>query len=366
MRFNRGMITETLDVASVSHPPARLDHWKAIVSRDLAADGRFVFAVTTTGIYCRPTCPSRRPHREHVRFFETAAAAEQAGFRACRRCKPKDAVSPPRARIEKARHWLDTHDEAQPTLAALARVAGVSPWHLQRSFTRLYGFSPRDYVAARRVGRLKAALRAGSSSTDAVYEAGYGSPSRVYDEAAGTLGMTPRAYRAGGASEDIRYTVVASAVGRVLVACTARGLCRVALGDADAVLEGELAAEFPKASISRDDRELRPLARMVVREFSGDPVAAEIPVDIKATAFQRRVWKALRRIPRGATRTYTEVAADIGRPGASRAVARACAANPLALVVPCHRVVPAAGGTGGYRWGRERKARLLELEARKA
>jgi len=202
-----GMMTEALAVASFSASPVPTDPWKAVVDRDLAADGRFVFAVTTTGVYCRPTCPSRRPRRDHVRFFDLPADAEQAGFRACLRCKPKDAVSPARARVEKARLWLDTHQDARPTLSNLARVAGLSPWHFQRSFTRLYGVSPRDYAAARRVGRLKAALRAGASSTDAVYEAGYGSPSRVYSEADRTLGMTPAAYRAGGDAELIRYAV---------------------------------------------------------------------------------------------------------------------------------------------------------------
>jgi methylphosphotriester-DNA--protein-cysteine methyltransferase len=206
------MITGNLAVASIpSSSAASLDRWKAVADRDLAADGRFVFAVTTTGIYCRPTCPSRRPRRDHVQFFDRAADAEQAGFRACLRCKPNDAVSPARARVEKARLWLDAHQDAKPTLASLARVAGLSPWHLQReALTRLYGVSPRDYAAARRVGRLKAALRAGSSSTDAVYEAGYGSPSRVYAEADRTLGMTPAAYRNGGAAERVRYAIADS------------------------------------------------------------------------------------------------------------------------------------------------------------
>ncbi len=358
------MMTETLAVALVSASTASLDRWTAVADRDLAADGRFVFAVTTTGIYCRPTCPSRRPRREHVQFFDRAVDAEQAGFRACLRCKPKDAVSPARARVEKARVWLDAHEDEKPTLARLARVAGVSPWHLQRSFTRLYGVSPRDYAAARRVGRLKASLRAGSSSTDAVYEAGYGSPSRVYAEADRTLGMTPAAYRDGGAAERVRYAIADSEIGKVLVASTARGLCRVAMGDSDQVLKEELEREFPRATISEDARDMAPIARFVGQHLSGDGSALRaLPIDLRGTVFQRRVWKALQRIPRGSTRTYSEIAAAIGQPKASRAVARACATNPLALIVPCHRVVPAAGGTGGYRWGKARKARLLRLEA---
>lgn len=355
------MIT-TIAVPPAATLPTGLDRWKAIDRRDPAADGQFVFAVTTTRIYCRPTCPSRRPRREHVRFFEKPAEAERAGFRACRRCHPEDAVSPAVARVEKARTWIDTHADEPPVLARLGRVAGVSPWHLQRSFRRLYGVSPREYAAARRVGRLKAALRAGSSSVDAVYEAGYGSPSRVYDAAPGALGMTPRAYRAGGASEEIRYAIADSAVGRVLVASTARGLCRVALGANDADLARDLAREFPHAAICRDDEGMKRAAGMLVQQVTGNRSAMELPTDVKATLFQRRVWKALQQIPYGKTRTYGEVAAAIGQPGAARAVARACATNPLALAIPCHRVVPASGGTGGYRWGKERKARLLARE----
>jgi AraC family transcriptional regulator, regulatory protein of adaptative response / methylated-DNA-[protein]-cysteine methyltransferase len=357
------MMTGALTVASVFVPPAQTDRWKAVANRDVTADGRFVFAVTTTGIYCRPTCPSRRPRRENVRFFDAAADAERAGFRACLRCKPKDTVSPARARLEKARRWLDEHEDATPTLSILARVAGLSAWHLQRSFTRLYGVSPRDYAAARRVGRLKAALRSGASSTDAVYEAGYGSPSRAYAEVDRTLGMTPAAYRAGGADEQIRYGIADSGIGKVLVASTSRGLCRVALGDTAEALKQELEREFPRATLREDAKDMAPIARFVGQHLSGDGSALRaLPVDLRGTAFQRRVWKALQRIPRGSTRTYSEIAAAIGQPTASRAVARACAANPLALIVPCHRVVPASGGTGGYRWGRERKARLLSAE----
>ena len=356
------MITETLTVASTAQSFIADTRWQAVASRDLAADGGFVYAVTSTGIYCRPTCPSRRPRRNHVRFFPTSADAERAGFRACRRCRPEDALSPAVARVAKARLWLDAHPDQMPSLARLGRIAGLSPWHLQRSFRRLYGVSPREYAAARRVGRLKAALRRGSSSADAVYEAGYGSPSRVYDEASGALGMTPRAYRSGGAAERIRYATAETAVGRVLVASTDRGLCRVALGASDPALARELAAEFPHASIVRDDEGMRTAARLVVQHVAGDVSAIELPLDVKATLFQRRVWKALRQIPYGSTRTYSEVASGIGKPGAARAVAQACATNPLAVLVPCHRVVPAAGGTGGYRWGKERKARLIAAE----
>jgi AraC family transcriptional regulator, regulatory protein of adaptative response / methylated-DNA-[protein]-cysteine methyltransferase len=356
------MITETLAVASASIPNASSARWQSILSRDLAADGRFVYAVTTTGIYCRPTCPSRRPRPEHVLYFGSGQEASRAGYRACRRCRPDEPVSPAIARVERVRRWIETHGDDTPVLSKLSRIAGLSPWHLQRSFSRLYGVSPREYAAARRVERLKVALQSGAKSADAVYEAGYGSPSRAYEAAAGALGMTPRAYREGGDDSEIRYAIASSGVGRVLVASTLRGLCRVALGDNDAELTASLAREFPHAHVVRDDDGLERTMRVVIGMANGQR-ARDIPLDVRGTVFQQRVWKALRQIPRGTTKTYAEVAADIGRPSAARAVARACATNPLALVVPCHRVVPAAGGLGGYRWGTTRKARLLQQES---
>jgi AraC family transcriptional regulator of adaptative response/methylated-DNA-[protein]-cysteine methyltransferase len=356
------MITETLTVASSSVPSLSSARWQAILERDLSADGRFVYAVTTTGVYCRPTCPSRRPHRDHVLFFDAGHEAVRAGYRACRRCRPDEPVSPAVARVERARRWIDAHAEAAPKLSTLSKVAGVTPWHLQRSFAKLYGVSPREYAAARRVERLKTSLKSGAKSADAVYEAGYGSPSRAYEAAAGSLGMSPRTYRSGGKSAEIRYAIVSSSLGRVLVAATPRGLCRVAIAATDEELAAILRAEFPAAQLVRDDAGLKQATKAVV-DLADGRAAREIPTDVRGTVFQQRVWKALRQIPAGSTRTYTEVARSIGRPSAVRAVARACATNPIALVVPCHRVVPAAGGVGGYRWGSERKARLLEREA---
>jgi AraC family transcriptional regulator of adaptative response/methylated-DNA-[protein]-cysteine methyltransferase len=356
------MITETFTVASSSVVSSSSSRWQAVLSRDLSADGRFVYAVTTTGVYCRPTCPSRRPRREHVLFFEAGNEAARAGYRACRRCRPDEAVSPAVARVERARRWIDAHSDVVPRLASLSRVAGVTPWHLQRSFTKLYGVSPREYAAARRVERLKTSLKSGAKSADAVYEAGYGSPSRAYEAAASTLGMTPRAYQSGGKSMEIRYAIGSSTLGRVLVAATPRGLCRVAIAETDDALTAILRHEFPAADPVRDDAGLKTMTKAVV-DLADGRTAREIPTDVRGTVFQQRVWKALRQIPAGATRTYTEVARSIGRPSAVRAVARACATNPIALVVPCHRVVPAAGGVGGYRWGSARKARLLERES---
>ncbi len=356
------MITETLTVASSSVPSLTSSRWQAILARDLSADGRFVYAVTTTGVYCRPTCPSRRPLRHNVLFFDAGSEAARAGYRACQRCRPDEPVSPAIARVERARRWIDTHADAAPTLSTLSRVTGITPWHLQRSFKKLYGVSPRDYAAARRVERLKSSLKSGAKSADAVYEAGYGSPSRAYEAAAGALGMSPRTYRSGGKSTEIRYAVGSSSLGRVLIASTPRGLCRVAIAATDDELMGLLRAEFPAAQVVRDDAGLKQTLKAVV-DLADGRTAREIPTDVRGTVFQQRVWKALRRIPAGATKTYSEVARSIGRPSAVRAVARACATNPIALVVPCHRVVPAAGGVGGYRWGAERKARLLDRES---
>jgi AraC family transcriptional regulator of adaptative response/methylated-DNA-[protein]-cysteine methyltransferase len=355
------MITETLTVASSSVRSLTSSRWQAILERDLSADGRFVYAVTTTGVYCRPTCPSRRPFRHNVLFFEAAGEAVRAGYRACRRCRPDEPVSPAVARVERARRWIDAHADGTPKLSTLAKVAGITPWHLQRSFTKLYGVSPREYAAARRVERLKTSLKSGAKSADAVYEAGYGSPSRVYEAAAGALGMSPRTYRSGGEAAEIRYAIGTSSLGRVLVASTPRGLCRVAIAETDDELWAILREEFPAAQVVRDDAGLNRMTKAVT-DLANGRAAREIPTDVRGTVFQQRVWKALRQIPAGSTRTYSEVARSIGRPSAVRAVARACASNPIALVVPCHRVVPAAGGVGGYRWGAQRKEQLLERE----
>ena len=348
-------------VAAVSPTPDA--RWLAVQGRDARADGRFVYAVTSTGIYCRPSCPSRRPRADRVAYFPTPDAAERAGFRACRRCDPRASRSIPGQKVERARVWIETHPDLRPSLARLARVAGVSPWHLQRSFKRQLGMTPAEYARARRAARLKHELKQGPV-TDAIYAAGFGSPSRVYEEATGVLGMTPRAYRAGGRGERIRFTTLTTRLGAMLVAATDRGLCRVALGDDPSVLEQRLREEFPAADVRKDRAGLQAASSALRAAAAGQPVDSELTLDVRATAFQRRVWRVLQGIPAGETRTYAEVARQVGSPNSARAVARACATNPVALAVPCHRVVPAAGGTGGYRWGSERKKKLLSDEAR--
>ena len=335
--------------------------WQSVLSRDRDADGRFVYAVSSTGVYCRPSCPSRRPRRDRVSFFADGDAARRAGFRPCRRCQPDQPLTAAAQKVERARRWIDSHPDDRPLLGRLARVAGASPWHLQRSFKQLLGLTPREYAQARRTMRLKRALRQ-TSVTDAIYAAGFGSPSRVYETAAGALGMTPRAYGAGGRGQRIGFDLLPTPLGVMIVAATERGLCHVALGDDRRRLELQLREEFPAALVARDRDGLRPLASALREAASGRTLAGPLPIDVKATEFQRRVWRALQDIPAGETRTYTEVARLIGQPAAARAVARACAANPLALAIPCHRVVPSRGGTGGYRWGGERKQKLLRDE----
>ena len=340
--------------------------WAAVLRRDPGADGRFVYAVATTRVYCRPVCPARRPRREHVSFFPSPAEAEAAGYRPCRRCRPdRNGPSAAAACVGRAKEYLDAHLDETVTLEQLGRVAYMSPFHLQRSFKRLLGVTPREYVRARRAERLKQRLRAGDTVSRATFEAGYGSGSRVYERAGEGLGMTPGTYGRGGAGETIRYTTVATSLGRMLVAATARGVCSVAFGESAAELEAELRREFPRASLVRASDELSAWVQAVVALVEGEVARVDVPLDLRATAFQQRVWKALREIPPGETRTYGEVARAIGAPRAARAVARACATNPVAVVVPCHRVVPAGSGAdvGGYRWGVERKRKLLEREA---
>ncbi|MEW6321847.1 MAG: bifunctional DNA-binding transcriptional regulator/O6-methylguanine-DNA methyltransferase Ada [Acidobacteriota bacterium] len=352
---------------STGHPPAGAGgdgRWARVLARDRSADGAFVYAVSTTGVFCRPSCPSRRPRRDHVAFFETPEAAAGAGYRPCRRCRPTEPGESLPAGIARATRYLAAHrDEAVP-LAALARVAGMSRSHLQRRFTALVGVSPRQYQAACRAERFRRALRAGRDVTGAIYEAGYGSPSRVYEASPTGRGLSPGAYRAGAPGQQIGFTIVDSALGRLLVAATAKGVCAVKLGDRDGALEADLRAEFPGATLARGVHVSPDWVRRIVAmaEARVSPGAARVPLDVHGTAFQWLVWRALQRIPAGRTRTYAEVAAAIGRPTAVRAVARACATNPVSLVVPCHRVVPKKGGPGGYRWGARRKEALLARE----
>lgn len=336
--------------------------WAAVSARDQSADGTFVYAVRTTGIYCRPSCPSRRPSRANVRFFAGAGAAREAGFRPCRRCAPDALLAPDAQAVTRARQWLDRHLDEPVTLGALAAAVGLSRFHLQRTFKRLTGVTPREYVAARRQQALRRALKRGEAVTAAVYDAGYSSGSRVYEQASGRLGMTPGAYRRGGQGERVAYDVARSRLGLVIVAATSRGVCFVAFGDLEDQLDAALAREYPRAERVRAPAEVRGWMNELVRRAEGAEARLEVPLDVRATTFQWAVWRALAAIPRGETRSYRAVAADLGRPGAARAVARACAANPVAVAVPCHRVVREDGQAGGYRWGPARKKALLDAE----
>lgn len=335
------------------------DLWNAVLRRDAAADGTFYYAVKTTGIYCRPSCPSRHARRENVSFHDTSQAAEAAGFRPCKRCQP-EAVSPQQQRIAQAMRLLETL-EPTPTLPELGRQLGVSPTHLQRHFKRATGVSPRQYAAAHRAQRLRDGLKEGAPVTTASFDAGYGSSRALYEAAKDELGMTPKAYQAGGQGTRIRYAIADSPLGRFLLAATERGICSLRFGE-DATLVAELKAEFPKAELEAEETALAPMIAAVQAHLAGRQPQLELPLDVKATAFQQRVWAILREIPYGETRSYQEIARMMGEPNATRAVARACATNPVALVVPCHRVVRTGGALSGYRWGIERKQALLEQE----
>ena len=346
---------------TTSHSPDDESRWTAVLERHPGADGQFVYAVASTRVYCRPTCPSRRPNRRQVRFFRSPAEAEAGGYRACRRCHPRETEQPAVRRVREARSYLDHHLDETVTLVRLGRAVGMSPYHLQRTFKQLIGMTPREYASGRRVDRMKAQLKRGETVSRATYEAGFSSSSRGYDHSRRRLGMTPAAYRDGGRGAVIRYTVVETGAGPLLVAGTDRGVCAVTLGDAPAALEAGLRREYPAAQIERADEALAGWTAAVVGRLDGKN-GARIPLDLRGSAFQRRVWDALQRIPRGTTRTYGEIARELGQPTAARAVAGACASNRVALVIPCHRVIREDGGLGGYRWGIEKKRELLRRE----
>ena len=362
------MVQHELVATSLTVPSGLDLRWKALASRDAAADGTFVYGVTSTGIYCRPSCPSRRPRADRVRFFDTTLEARQSGFRACKRCRP-DTVGLAQPGIEAVRRasaFLVTHADQTITLAHLARVASMSPHHLQRRFKAIVGLSPREFQSAVRAGRLRTSLRDGRDVATAIYEAGYGSPSRVYEAAPTGKGMSLSNYRRGGAGMRIGYSMLTSPVGDVLVAATDEGVCAVKIGNSESALVGDLRREYPAADIKANTKPRSEWIKAIAKHLRGEAPSLDLPIDVQATAFQWQVWRALQRIPYGETRAYGEVARSIGKPNAVRAVASACANNPVALVVPCHRVGPKAGGTGEYRWGSDRKARLLAAEKRRS
>ncbi len=340
------------------------DCWQAVRVRDRAADGRFWYSVRTTGVYCRPSCAARLANRCNVAFHASREAARAAGFRACLRCRP-DEPERASAMVAQACRALDAaleSGEAPPDLAALAGAAGVSRFHFQRLFKAALGVTPRGYAAALRAGRLRAALPEAASVTQAIYDAGYGSGRQFYAAAQDTLGMKPGAYRDGGRDAAIRVAVTACSLGALLVAATERGLCAVRLGDdADALLAG-FQARFRNATVCTDDAAFAALVAQVAALVERPDAPAELPLDIRGTAFQQRVWDALRAIPPGRTLTYSQIAAQIGAPAAVRAVGTACGANPVAIAVPCHRAVRSDGSLAGYAWGLARKAELLRRE----
>ncbi len=339
------------------------EQWRAVLARDGGQDGKFVFAVSSTGVYCRPSCPSKRPRRENVRFFGRPDEAEAAGYRACLRCRPKAADGNGQtATVRAICRYLEQHLDEPVTLARLGEEFDQSPFHLQRRFKAVLGITPRAYADSCRMKQLKSNLRAGHSVTRAMYDAGYSSSSRLYERTASQLGMTPDKYRRGAIAAPIRYTFADSPLGRMLVAATDKGICAIQFADSDDELEQGLRHEFPFANRKRDDAAMQGWTQHLLRQMQGNDLDSSLPLDIQATAFQRKVWSYLQSIPFGATRSYAAVAKGIRQPAATRAVARACATNPVAVAIPCHRVVRTSGEMGGYRWGIERKKTLLELE----
>ncbi len=351
------------DTGPAGHASAlrRVERLSAVMARDARADGTFVYAVRTTGIYCRPSCPSRRPRPESIAFFRDAEAATEAGFRACRRCRP-EAVHAHEALVARVRSILDA-SEARVTLRDLATSVGVSPYHLQRVFARRTGLTPYGYARAGRALRVEARLADGERVSPALYEAGYGSSQALYEASDRDLGMTPARRRAGGATLTVRYGFADTRLGRMLLAATTRGVAALHFAENDDELVALLDRALPRARRIHDQDAVRPHVDEVERYLAGAGRCLDLPLDAGATAFQERVWTALQQIPAGEVRSYREVAASIGQPDAVRAVARACATNPIALAIPCHRVVRTGGALAGYRWGVERKRRLLEEEA---
>ena len=330
------------------------------MARDASAD--FVYAVASTGIFCRPSCPSRRPAPANVRFFPDAAGALAAGYRACKRCAPLGELREA-ATVARLCRYLAAHRDRAVTLADLARIAKSSPFTIQRKFTRVLGVSPREYQAQLRASEVRRSLsEPGASVTDSIYQAGYGSSSRFYEQAAGSLGMSPTRFRERGLNETIRFATAPCELGLLLVAATDRGVCSVMLGDQPAALEQLLRQQFRAASVVPDATGMAEQVGAILAAMTDHPAAGDIPLDVRATAFQARVWQALRQIPRGQTRSYAELAKAVGQPTAVRAVARACATNPVAIAVPCHRVIGSNGSLSGYRWGVERKKTLLAME----
>jgi AraC family transcriptional regulator of adaptative response/methylated-DNA-[protein]-cysteine methyltransferase len=340
-------------------------YFQAVSERNANFDGAFVFAVRSTKIYCRPSCPSRRPKPENISFYTNFNEAEAAGFRACLRCRPQNGANDDAQSdfVKKICRLIEENeDETQLSLDALALEIGISSSHLQRTFKKVMGISPLEYANIRRINKFKTNVKGSGDVTAAMYDAGFNSSSRLYEKAVEELGMTPATYARGGAGAVIIYTITESSLGKLLVAATAKGICAVSLGDTGEELKQALFNEFPNAEITADDFGLKHYVEEILEHLEGNTAPLDLPFDVLATAFQRRVWHELKKIPRGETRSYKEIAEQIGNAKSVRAVARACATNPVAVLTPCHRVLAANGALSGYRWGIERKRKLLEKE----
>jgi AraC family transcriptional regulator of adaptative response/methylated-DNA-[protein]-cysteine methyltransferase len=339
------------------------ERWRAVLARDGNSDGAFVFAVRSTGIYCKPSCAARRPNKDQVLFFPGPDAAEVSGFRPCRRCRPHDFG--PSAKIEliaRVCKYVEANLDSKLTLSALSAQAGISPYHFQRTFKQVVGISPRQYVEAHRMSRMKRSLRNGQTVEKALNGAGFSSRSRVYEKVPNRLGVNPGTLRRGGVGLRIEYTIVDCPLGRLLLAATERGICAVCMGDSDAAVEAALDEDYPSADIQRNDEGMQEWASTLSDYFRGQRFDLNLPLDIRATAFQWRVWNEIKSIPYGNITTYSKIASALGEPNAARAVARACATNPVSLVIPCHRVVGKSGELRDYRWSAKRKHALLSLE----
>jgi AraC family transcriptional regulator of adaptative response/methylated-DNA-[protein]-cysteine methyltransferase len=372
MTTNAILESEVVSAMSADRNNSNNDRrWQAVVDRNFALDGQFVFAVSSTGVYCRPSCAARRPRRENVQFFAAPMEAEAAGYRACLRCHPKLLGGNQSDGVKAICRFIEQHLDEPLTLDRLGEEFHQSPFHLQRRFKAALGITPREYADSCRLRLLKRNLQAGESVTSAMYGAGYGSSSRLYERTASQLGMTPDKYRRGAIAAAIRYTCADSPLGRMLIAATDRGICAIQFARTDGELMEGLKREFPFAVRKPDDGGLKAWVKALIESLGGHRRGRmsgknhdSLPLDIRATAFQRRVWTYLQSIPFGKTESYKEVAKGIGRPTAARAVARACATNPVAVAIPCHRVVREDGSMGGYRWGIERKRNLLGMEQR--
>ena len=334
------------------------EKWDAVVARDDSYDGEFVFAVRSTGIYCKPSCPAKHARREQVLFLSSPDEAEQSGFRPCKRCRPLEAHSSRTRLVDNVCKYIDSNLGQKLTLSKIGNHAGLSPYYLQRTFKEVLGISPRQYVEAHRLAKMKHSLTSGHTVNDALYKAGFSSRSRIYKKTP-SLGVAPGTFRRGGEGLRIEYTIIDSPLGRLLVGGTERGVCAVCLGASNEAVEASLSQDYFAADLHRNDQALKKWAAKFMEYFNARPFNIKLPLDVQATAFQWRVWKEIQAIPYGQTSTYSKIASTIGKPKAVRAVARACATNPVSLVVPCHRVVGSDGELHGYRWGLQRKQALL-------